>query len=172
MIKKIQLHQECLHHHPKCHLDWHRLILCHKNLNALCNRPELHLVESSVYSLDKSKRWNINNTKLLATKSSITLCSEVVVALVPVLRLKLALAPELEAFGHVKFCFQLNKKISDLFVINNYKKLTLVYLILQWTAVLMGPSVWRFLIQSAALVKETSLKLVDPMWSNLLQKMR
>jgi hypothetical protein len=37
------------------------------------------------------------NTELLAAKSSITLCSDVVVALLPVLGLKLAPAPELEA---------------------------------------------------------------------------
>jgi hypothetical protein len=36
-------------------------------------------------------------TGLLAAKSSITLCSEVVVALLPVLGLKLEPAPELEA---------------------------------------------------------------------------
>jgi hypothetical protein len=37
------------------------------------------------------------NTEFLAAKSSITLCSDVVVALLPVLGLKLAPAPELEA---------------------------------------------------------------------------
>ena len=40
---------------------------------------------------------DIANTELLAAKSSITLCSDVVVALLPVLGLKLAPAPELVA---------------------------------------------------------------------------
>jgi hypothetical protein len=56
------------------------------------------LVESSVHLLDSNEKMTeVRNTELLAAKSSITVCSKVVVALLPVLELKLVLAPELDA---------------------------------------------------------------------------
>ena len=48
------------------------------------------------------------DTELLAAKSSITLCSNAVVALLPVLGLKLATAPELDASRSAVLNFAFN----------------------------------------------------------------
>ena len=78
-----------------------------------------------------------------------------------------------KTFYRVEFGLQLDEKGLDRIInwlIIDYKKPTADHFVLQCAAVLMGPSVWRCLIWSAAAVKEPSLKLVPPIRVDSLRR--